>query len=102
MKHKLLSITVLITALLIPACTSGLGQDAKSSQGFTEAQNSTITQQSTSTQDAYQVQGASVTGEVQEVNTNNSTGMTEYWFIIGALVFGLIMPQPTFIRALFV
>ena len=39
--------------------------------------------------------------DVDEVITNNVQGVPMYWFIIGALIFGMIIPQPRFIRWLF-
>jgi hypothetical protein len=39
--------------------------------------------------------------DVDEVITNNVQGIPMYWFIIGALIFGMIIPQPRFIRWLF-
>lgn len=46
--------------------------------------------------------GAKVTADkVEEVVTNNVTGISPYWFIVGALIFGMIIPQPKFLRAIF-
>ena len=38
---------------------------------------------------------------VDEIVTNNTDGIPVYWFIVGALVFGMIIPQPRFVRWLF-
>ena len=38
---------------------------------------------------------------IEEITTINEDGIPTHWFIIGALVFGMIIPQPRFIRWLF-
>jgi uncharacterized protein YceK len=46
--------------------------------------------------------GAKVTAErVEQVVTENNSGISPYWFILGALIFGMVIPQPKFIRAIF-
>ena len=39
--------------------------------------------------------------QIENVTTNNEAGIPTHWFIIGALVFGMIIPQPKLIRWLF-
>ena len=53
-----------------------------------------------SSQDAIQASGANVEGTVETVRTENITGVPVEWFIIGALVFGLIIPQPKILRGI--
>jgi hydrogenase maturation factor len=46
--------------------------------------------------------GAKVNAErVDKVVTENNSGISPYWFIVGALVFGMIIPQPRIVRAIF-
>ena len=54
-----------------------------------------------SSQDAVQSQGANVKGAVESVVTENTTGIPVYWFIIGALIFGMVIPQPSFMKLIF-
>lgn len=57
----------------------------------------TVTAQEQSTGSAIKAKAVTV----DEVTTNNVQGIPMYWFIIGALIFGMIIPQPRFIRWLF-
>jgi len=46
--------------------------------------------------------GSSAQAEsIENVTTNNEAGIPTHWFILGALIFGMIIPQPRFIRWLF-
>ena len=46
--------------------------------------------------------GSSAQAEnIGNVTTVNEAGIPTYWFIVGALVFGMIIPQPRIIRWLF-
>lgn len=46
--------------------------------------------------------GSSAQAEnIENVTTVNEAGIPTHWFIIGALVFGMIIPQPRIIRWLF-
>lgn len=86
---KLLVFTVLLTAC-------GSKQLQESTQEV-NAQEATVV----SSQDAIQAKGANVQGNAENVHTENVTGISPYWFIIGALAFGIIIPRPSFIKALF-
>lgn len=65
------------------------------------AEQATVSTLSETSQDAVQSAGANVKGSVEQVTTVNEDGIPIYWFIIGALVFGMIIPQPKLIRWLF-
>lgn len=39
--------------------------------------------------------------QIESITTVNEDGIPTHWFIIGALIFGMIIPQPRFIRWLF-
>ena len=82
---------VLILALLLTACVPHQTQDTTQT---VQAQQATVE----SSQDAVQSQGANVKGAVENVLTENVTGVSIQWFILGALIFGLIIPQPTILR----
>lgn len=53
-----------------------------------------------SSQDAIQARGANVEGTVETVRTENITGIPVEWFIVGALIFGMIIPQPKILRGI--
>lgn len=88
--------------LLTPACGlfSTQGSDTTQSQEVV-AETATVTSSATSKQISNQSQGASVEGSVESVTTENHQGISTWMFIVGALIFGLIMPQPRFIKLLF-
>lgn len=86
----------LILALVLSLVACGSVQRQEASQTVS-AQEATVV----STQDETAAQGASVDGNVESVVTENIEGIPTHWFIIGALVFGMIIPQPKFIRAVF-
>ena len=82
----------LILGILLVACGSFQTQD------LGVGSNSKVE----STQQQDQAKGAKVSAEVVDsILTDNSTGIPPYMFIIGGIVFGLIIPQPRFIRWLF-
>jgi len=65
-------------------------------QEVTTGDNSSVSQ------DATQASGAAVKADtVETVTTENITGISPLWFILGAGVFGMLIPQPRFIRWLF-
>ena len=85
---------LLILSLLLTAC--GSKQTQRTTQAV-EAQTAVLE----SSQDAVQARGANVKGQVDKVYTENVTGISVEWFIIGALVFGMMIPQPRLLRAVF-
>lgn len=89
---RLFKLIVLI--VLLTACGSPQKQETNQT---VQAQEATLQ----SSQDAVQASGASVRGSVESVHTENVTGISPYWFIIGALAFGLMLPRPKFIKLLF-
>ena len=89
MRYVVFSILMMITA-----CGSKQTQDTTQT---VQAQEATLQ----SSQDAVQASGASVRGSVESVHTENVTGISPYWFMAGALLFGVIIPQPRFIKLLF-
>ena len=89
MRYVVFSILMMITA-----CGSKQTQDTTQT---VQAQEATVE----SSQDALQASGASVKGAVESVHTENVTGISPYWFIIGALAFGIMLPRPKFIKHLF-
>lgn len=84
----------LLLVLLLTACGSSQKQETTQT---VHAQQATLE----SSQDAVQSRGANVKGAVENVVTENVTGVSIQWFILGALIFGLIIPQPTFLRGIF-
>ena len=77
-----------------------LGCGAKQTQDTTQtvhAQQAVLE----SSQDAVQSQGANVKGAVESVVTENTTGVPALWFIIGGLLFGIMIPRPSIIRRIF-
>jgi len=85
---------LIVLTLLLTACGSKQLQETTQE---VNAQEATVQ----SSQDAVQAQGANVKGAVESVHTENVTGISPYWFIIGALAFGLMLPRPKFIKLLF-
>ena len=90
--ERLFKLTILI--VLLTACGSKQLQESTQEVYAHQAHVE-------SSQDAVQAKGANVKGAVESVHTENVTGISPYWFIIGALAFGLILPRPTFIKQLF-
>jgi len=45
--------------------------------------------------------GSKIYGGVDDAVTNNLTGISPLWFMAGCFVFGMLIPQPRFIRLLF-
>ena len=84
----------LLLVLLLAACVPHQTQDTTQT---VHAQQAVLE----SSQDAVQSKGANVKGAVENVLTENVTGVPVQWFIIGALIFGMIIPQPTFLRGIF-
>ena len=80
--------------LLLTACGSTQKQETTQT---VHAQQAVLE----SSQDAVQSQGANVKGKVENVVTENTTGVPVYWFIIGALIFGMVIPQPSFMKLIF-
>jgi hypothetical protein len=85
---------LVIFTLLLTAC--GTRQIQESEQTVT-AHEAVVK----SSQDAIQAKGANVQGNAESVYTENVTGISPYWFIVGALAFGIILPRPKFIKLLF-
>ena len=101
MKEKLvegryLKMRYVVFSLLVVLAACGSPQKQETNQTV-QAQEATVE----SSQDAVQAQGASVKGAVESVHTENVTGISPYWFIIGALAFGIMLPRPKFIKHLF-
>lgn len=92
----------LLLLLSLSACGTKQLQESKT-ETVTEvvAEQAIVSTVSDTSQDAVQSAGANVKGAVDTVVTENVTGISTYWFIIGALIFGMIIPQPRFIRWLF-
>ena len=86
----------IVFSLLVVLAACGSPQKQETNQTV-QAQEATVE----SSQDAVQAQGASVKGAVESVHTENVTGISPYWFMAGALLFGIIIPQPRFIKLLF-
>ena len=84
----------LLLVLLLTACVPHQTQDTTQT---VHAQQAVLE----SSQDAVQSKGANVKGAVENVVTENVTGVSIQWFILGALIFGLIIPQPTILRGIF-
>lgn len=84
---------ILILSIILSACGSTQKQ---STTQQVHAQEAVLE----SSQDAIQARGANVEGTVETVRTENITGVPVEWFIIGALVFGLIIPQPKILRGI--
>ena len=92
---KSLSKLVLVLMFMgLTACGSWQKQDTTQT---VHAQTATLE----SSQDAVQSQGANVKGAVESVVTENTTGVPVHWFIIGALIFGMVIPQPSFMKLIF-
>ena len=89
MRYVVFSILIGITAC-VPHQTQDTTQTVHAQQAVLE-----------SSQDAVQSRGANVKGAVENVLTENVTGVSIQWFILGALIFGLIIPQPTILRGIF-
>lgn len=85
-------IRVVILTLLLTGC--GLfGGGSKPS--ITTGDNAQVEQTTSQAGSNAQAQ------EIGEVTTVNEDGIPTHWFIIGALIFGMIIPQPRFIKWLF-
>lgn len=95
-------VLLFIAIVLLFGCGTKQVQET-SSETVTEvvAEHATVSTVTESTQDAVQSAGANVKGSVESVTTVNEDGIPVHWFIIGALVFGMIIPQPRLIRWLF-
>lgn len=106
---------ILVSLLALTGCTGLSGkQDVEVTPDVSptisvEAAQEVLTETNTITStDSVQTQDQSTGStidakavDVDEVITNNIEGIPMYWFIIGALVFGMLIPQPRFIRWLF-
>lgn len=94
-------IAAVITLLTLPTASCGLlssqGSDTTQTQEVV-ADNATVTSTSESRQVSSQSKGASVEGTVEDVITNNNQGISPMWFMIGALVLGMVIPQPKFLK----
>lgn len=97
-----MKILLILILLSVVGCGSKQVQES-TSETVTEvvAEQATVSTVTETTQDAVQSAGANVRGEVENVTTVNEDGIPVHWFIIGALVFGMIIPQPRVIRWLF-
>lgn len=95
-------VILLLAIVLLFGCGSKQIQES-TTETVTEvvAEQATVSTVTETTQDAVQSAGANVRGEVENVTTVNEDGIPVHWFIIGALVFGMIIPQPRVIRWLF-
>jgi len=81
---------IILIAILLASCN---GFEQKTEVG--DNSSATVNQQQDKTQ------GAKVqTSSVEDVITNNTDGIPVYWFMIGALVAGIIIPQPKWMRVL--
>jgi len=83
-----------VLAILLTACVPHQTQDTTQT---VHAQQAVLE----SSQDAVQSRGANVKGAVENVLTENVTGVPVQWFIIGALIFGMVIPRPRFMKWLF-
>lgn len=88
----------LLKILLLSSVLVGCGsKQVQSTDQTVHAQEAVLE----SSQDAIQAKGANVEGTVETVRTENITGVPVEWFIVGALVFGMIIPQPIILRNIF-
>lgn len=97
MSNRILLMLILI--FIVTACGTAQIQDSTTKTEVV-AEVATVTTETVQTED--KSDGAKVTAEVVEnVVTENNSGISPYWFIIGALVFGMLIPQPRFIKAFY-
>jgi len=89
---KILLISSILSFILV-GCGS---KQTQSTEQTVHAQEAVLE----SSQDAIQSAGATVEGTVETVLTENVTGVPVEWFIVGALIFGLIIPQPRILRGI--
>lgn len=99
MKKYMIWIAVLTLTLSLASC--GTFSSQKVDQGVTAEEGSSVTTDNQTRQIANQVQGSTVEGAVDKVINTTNTGISTVWFIIGALLFGMIIPRPFFIRWIF-
>lgn len=90
----MLKTLVLLLAILFAGCGSKQTQDTTQT---VHAQEATLE----ASQEAVQASGANVRENTGTVHTENVTGISPYWFVVGALAFGIILPRPKFIKLLF-
>ena len=93
---KLLSVIVLILSLTGCGAFSSLSSTQETTTEV-QAQTASVSTSTKSEQDAV-TGGNKVLGDVDAVNTSNITGISPLWFMIGALVLGMVIPQPKFIK----
>lgn len=99
----------IVYPLLIIFLLSGFTScDIKDSTNTTATQvtatEAKVSTDNTTTQDTSNSQGGSISAkiveEVDDIVTNNTEGISTWMFIVGALIFGMIIPQPKFIKIL--
>lgn len=84
-----MKVFILVTTLFLSSC--GL---------FSTKPDLNVTGDNASVQQA--TAGSTGTAErIEKITTVNEDGIPTHWFIVGALIFGMIIPQPRFIRWLF-
>lgn len=98
-------VLLLLLFVTVLASCGGLGASGKQELGIAsavEAVDSQVDITTETTQEQDVSSGAKVRADtVESVTTENYAGVPVAWFIAGALIFGLIMPQPRFIRWIF-
>jgi hypothetical protein len=48
-----------------------------------------------------QTQGAKVqASQVEDITTNNTDGIPVYWFLIGGVIMGILIPQPRWMKVI--
>lgn len=80
--------TLLMSCSLLPP---------KTEQTVSAGDNSSVKQESVQATNA----SAGQADLIESITTENTDGIPVHWFVIGALVFGMIIPQPRLIRWLF-
>jgi len=93
-------VTLIVLSLSSCGLLSSQGSDQVQSQAVT-GDNVSQSTSATSRQESNQSQKSTSTGDIKEVgaiSTENNDGISTWMFIIGALIFGMIIPQPRFIK----
>ena len=96
-------ITLIILSLSSCGLLSSQGSDQVQSQAVT-GDNVSQSTSATSRQESNQSQKSTSTGDISKVDsilTENNDGISTWMFILGALIFGLIIPQPFFVKWMF-
>jgi hypothetical protein len=87
-----MKVLVLVLALMLGGCGMLPKQTTEVGTGAQQVE-SVVNQQ------ADAAEGAKVQAEaVGDVTTKNVDGIPVWWFMVGCLVFGAIVPQPRFLR----